>query len=723
MGCGSSGGVAPSSRKRKDISFGATGENTILGETTTVPVPGGVTLAELVSSYESIVTDACGFKLPPGSVAIACLNDDCIPVIAGCLSIETTNQTNVFLPVVAAACAGEGRVMLFGHVSMLDRKYFESQDTALVILNSLSWLNRRKPLIDLIPFVGFPESRQNEIKHCLGPQGIRVAFCTLDQVDLDRPHTLILSSDVPMTDKALRKQLRKFIAAGGGVGIFFVTRERGTESTTVNNLTSAYGLAFTQCALSPEYASGTGVKVFPQFDSMKKFLFTSLVDQLAAHIGSRGTVSKLDDLVTALRYYVLASKPQHEYLLWHILDMCWRYLNATNYLRENGDMCPELGQKVIIVLMYDVASKLPPEKTRKHPNAAAFPGISEVPKEDVTLTLELKEESLISTGFWLNAGDVLTFECDEPPPGLYLQVGAHTSSLLTKPEPWKRWPIVASAFPLVHGKTSIASSFGGILYVVVDGKVSEEAAKLEITLQNVSRYHVASVGNESIECNVESPWGEFVTKSVIFTMPTKEIQRMEAREESFQFVEKLISIVSRLTSYRVVRPYRVVFDVDLMSDAVVADYPLVMHVSDIDPILFKNSDPSPSLFRFISSLAIVSLRDGYFDASLEQALAAYIACLVIQEMYPSHEPSEYGMVTKPSLFNVLWYVHTKVSKSLICEIIRRSQLPDAPVTDAPEDRWLRFVKDVCSLAHKDLTKLFQESRPIPLSLTLSQSGT
>ena len=719
MGCGSTS-VAPAPQKPRKDNFNGTAPINTLTDTTTVPVPGGASLAEIMAAYEGIVTDACGFKLPPGCVAIACLNDDCIPLIAASLYLEGTSPTNVFLPVIAGVCSGDGCVMLFGHVSMLDRKYFESQDTALILLNSLSWLNRRKPMIDVLPFVGFPETRHSEIKHCLGPQGIRIVFCRLEDVDLERPHALILSSDVDMTDKPTRKKLRAFVEAGGGIGIFCVTRDRENVEMSINNFTTSYGLAFTHCSLSAEYATGTTVKVYPQYDSMKQYLFTSLVDQLSAHVAAKGSVSKLDDLVTAIRYYVLASKGQQEYLLWHILDLCWRYLKSTNYLMEDGSMCPELGQKVIIVLMLDIASKLPREKIRKHPNAESFPGISSVPKEDVTITLELKDESLISTGFWLNAGDVTSVECENPPPGLFIQIGAHTSSLLTKSGPWKRWPLVASAIPLESGKTVLASAFGGIVYVLAGSVPS--GTKLNITLKDVSRYHVATFENDSIECNAESPWGEFVTKSVIFTMPTKDIQRIEAREHPYKFVERLVAIISRLMSYNVVRPYRVVFDVDLADETVTPDYPIVLQLADLDTLFFDHKRPSPGLFRFVSLLAIVSLRDGYFDADMEQALAAYIACLVMQEVFPSHEPSDYGMVVKPSLFSVVWYIHTKVNKNLLCEIIRRSQLPDAPVTDAPEDRWLRFVKDVCNLAHKDLTKLFQEAKPIPLSLTLSPCG-
>ena len=230
----------------------------------------------------------------------------------------------------------------------------------------------------------------------------------------------------------------------------------------------------------------------------------------------------------------------------------------------------------------------------------------------------------------------------------------------------------------------------------------------------------ASVWEETSQ--YDCPWGEVVCKSIVFTMPTDQMHRIENIDETITFLDRIVGMVGIVTSYRMQRPYRVLFDVETYNGDVVSDYPIVMLVDDIDDIFFNRSGPTAGLFKLIMSLSIVSFRDGCFDSMVENALGAFVAALVFSELYPGYNPVDSPVMEMPPLFQALWHIQAKINRTAVVDVMRKCQDPECPVPDVPEDRWIAFVQAMCQATQADLTKMFLEARAIPLSVTATCGG-
>lgn len=719
MGCGASS--APS----VPVSQKSRAEQAPNLDSTTIVFNTDVTAAEIVETYEFLVNGAGSFRCPPGCVPIACLSDNVIPVIVSCLFFNSSAMsTKIYLPILAVANVGRaGRLAVFGHIYMLSRKFFDSQETAVVILNTFLWLNGKRSIFEPIKFIGFHERFHSEIKHSLQPQGIRPYFCDIGDVDLSRDHMIIISSEFDVTNKEVRKSLRNYLEEGHGIGIFYVpkTLEENAVSSgvSINKLIRTYGVAFTSCALSSEHATGPTVNVSASYDAMKRYLFGNMVESFTAQLAHPETLTafQLDDWVTTIRYYVMACHSPQHCLLRDLMESCWKYMDMTGYRTPDGELCPKIEQSMIIFLLRDLAAQFPISTLPVHPDAAHFPGACNSPIIDsLTLHLELRDHAFTSTGLWLHPGAVTTIECANPPPDLHIQIGVHTIHLIMKPGPWKRWPSVVTAFPLTNGSTEVISEFGGVVHIAA-GDLPSPTVSLDITFHNFSRHPVFSSDAQlwSDTKDLDCPWGEFVSPSIIFTMPTQKLREITSHTETSAIFEQIISILCKLVAYTVDRPYRVVFDVETANDLPLTQYPIMMLVDDIDDIFFNTSTPTSGLFKLIVSLVTVSLREGVFDTVTENALSVFLTCLIFNNLFPYVEQID-SLMEPPPLFRELWYIHTKIDRNIITEVVRKSQDPDCIVYDTQEDMWLAFVKELCDRSHKDMIKVFQETRPIPMSM-------
>jgi hypothetical protein len=315
---------------------------------------------------------------------------------------------------------------------------------------------------------------------------------------------------------------------------------------------------------------------------------------------------------------------------------------------------------------------------------------------------------------WLNAGVFGEIECQAPPDGVLVQVGAHSRSLIVMEGLWHRWPACQTWMALSGGSTPVVSQFGGIVYITVP---DIETQTIDVTFKNFCTYPIFDLTNPAINSEArgcESPWCEIVSQSMIFTLPTAEFRRLDHVSTAVDAVEDFVRILSRLLSYSSDRPIRIIFDVDAPPE-LVAEYPINLVISDINDILANPNRPTPGLARMLIVLAMSFFRDGCFDAMLEQALGAMAISLTFSDVYHEFDPGDLA-IEWPVLFNELWYIHSKLNRTVFPELLKLTQKPDAPVFDAAEDQWLYFVKLVSDLVRVNFVPLFKRIRLVPLSL-------
>lgn len=753
MGCGSSKSRAVSPKPNpkngnKEISD--------MTETSTF----GVNPREIEEIFDFLVSSCSTFHCPPGTIPIACLSDNSIPVVISPLTFDGSKQTGIDMPILAAGIKKKGRIVCYGHVCMFNRNYFNSGDTGVLIHNSVIWLNDKKGIINPVQFISIPREYHSEIKRCFHIHGIQVQFEEFSSDIFQDNSFVIIPSYFNIDDAEKKNAINNLISNGGGLGVVYIPKEGTDFSNTIvmNRFLIKFGLSFTYCSLSEDVSTPFTVIVHDSFDHPKKYIFWSLIEQFNHFINSNSNKTNttfLDDLITEIRYNVLVSGKNQIQLILLLIDICWEYLKKTNYQLDNGLICPEVYHSITVTLMMDLYTKRPLECITASPEASTFPGLAyDVDIEDITVNLKLQNESIISTGIWIQPGVISKLhiadkKCISCFKNIYIQVGSHSLSLLPKPGPWKRWPSTVCTFKITSESKDeegdqisieFASQFGGIVYIAIasfpdefddvgesPASPSEENIKqqtnenvnVQCTFEKVCHYPMSVYDDKNVYIKTKSlnvPWGEIVSKSIIFTLPTKYITDISDFDSLFEHIEKIISLLSEYMKYPIVRQYRIVFDVETVDNKPVAHYPIFMLESDINDILFLRTKPSPGLFRLLMMLTLVSMRDGVFDFLTEDALSAFVASIVMKKMFPSFDPIEKPPVDMPVLFKELWLIHLKVNGKVLQNMIVKSQAADSPVYDVPEDRWIAFVRDLCFSLQLNFMPILERARPIPLNL-------
>lgn len=800
--------------------------------TTELPPNTGVTNQQITDIYSNLTANCYNFKCPPGSVPVLCLDEDSIPIIESTLLLLDSRQTGISLPIIAISLRSNGRIACMGHLKMLNRTFFNSADNANIIHNLFLWLNGHQSINEPINFINFPPTSMNEIRSCLAPHGIHVQFDDFTP-ELSNSKFIIVTSNFDVNNDEKRKFLNDILLKGGGIGCFYVQPSNGSPIIPINKFLIKAGLSFASCALSDDYGMSTSVTIREKIEESRKSSFYSLVDSFDKFVTtSNSNISYLDDLVTALRYHVISSGVKQIHLIDQLLNLSWRYLIDTEYRLSNGMISSYVNHSIVIAFIDELYQKIHADRIRAIPSVASgFPGLaSDFTLKSYNVELPILEESLVSTGLWLPPGTISTVDCQKVPPNTHIQVGSHTISLLAKPGPWKRWPMVSFSFPFQSPTVEIASPFGGCVYLAFSDlstqkplpthlklQVTETEAGshvqsenddfLNITFSHITCYPRAVYQNPSIYESTKqfnTPWGELISKSIIFTLPSNKMRQIGNLQAFFDYIEDIVSMTTSYIGYELIRPYRIVFDIETIDEylkqqellqmqqmqqqlqfisyrntmtstnnntshttgaykqsshnntelnsclvnnntngnnapgpfsghigtstsnlsfssdvlSIVARYPIVMLIDDIDDIFFNQSKATIGLFKMIMLITIVSFPEGRFDSQTELALASFVASNIFKKMFPSFDPIDAPICEMPALFNELWLIHTQINKLLIPGILKKLQDTELPSYEVPQDRWIAFVRELCSKSKLNFVPLLENIRPIPLN-TLS----
>jgi hypothetical protein len=366
---------------------------------------------------------------------------------------------------------------------------------------------------------------------------------------------------------------------------------------------------------------------------------------------------------------------------------------------------------------------IPPEHVKAIPEHADFPGSAgEVTLRDIVVTVELTPCAWATTGLWVPAGVVATV--DAPDAGredVSIQIGSHDENLLAKPGPWKRWPTTVSVVPLLAGRMQIANPFGGIVYIVA-GAI-EERRKLTLAFHSVYVHPTLDVADprpwEETKDST-APWAEIVTKNVIFTVPRAFLPSIKDTEAIGTVYDGLTEGLAAFLSFTIVRPFRIVFDVDLPDENPTCGYPLVFPIDACADLLTELSAPSFPLFNATMMMGVISLREGYFDPTAETVFGTIAASVVLGGLFPAFDARNFAEISLPSMFCELWDIHTRFDPKLIPRTLALMQDPAITPPGSGDQARADFVRELCKLGGRDFTKLLERSRPIYLECSDSK---
>lgn len=674
--------------------------------------------------FKTIVNGVRSVANPRNMVPIVCFSSLSFPIVTVLLhSEDSCISTKKELPIVVSSLYGKGRVICYSQIDFLSEKYLKVADTKRLVENSMNWAfgERKKTLLGL----GIDKDMQNKLSNTLNKMGFSIKFGDLNS-NFEECNG-ILMTEMGLEDKDVYK-IKKYVSDfGGGLAIFYSHNGCGEMAMSINKLLSNFNFAFTFCLLNEDIDVLENISIPLSFSYVKNINFISLYNDFKDLIQQKDIDnSVLDDLVTVLRYYILMiCEESFSNELEDMAKSAWDFLIRENYSTENG-ICPKTTHKIVVILLSDLFTKLPPNYIKPVQDHKFFPGKTGIVKQgDFHKTIQLRSDVLISTGLWLPAGVCGMVECQNLNLNIHIQVGSHQESLLTKPGPWKRWPSIVSINFLQKKETTIASPFGGIVYVATFNIQSKEPTEIDLVFHNFCECPMAIYSNSSIwnaTKDIDVPWGEIITKDIIFTVPTKKMREINDFEQIFKTFDIITQELRKYIGNIIEKPYRIVFDIELPYENPSCSYPIVFKLEDIDGILINFKEPTPELFNVVVLLVIFSICEDCFDGITENAIASLIATLIFQKLYHDFDPFEMEGITIPTLFRELWTIHFKYDSSIIPKVLAKFQDPNYQPCDVPEDNWISFVREICTIGQKDFTKLLERSRPIPLNISMSLHG-
>ncbi|OHT09371.1 hypothetical protein TRFO_21670 [Tritrichomonas foetus] len=695
--------------------------------------------------FYQIVNGVRSVATPNKMMTIVCFNSrNSFPIVASYIHLDDSTPTDIQLPIIAGAVYNNSRIVCFSQVQYLFSKNLRLADTTKVVTNCIEWAGGGKNTMMPILILGFGKQTHQIIQKNLQDLGFFVESGNFT-TDFRNYKVIVIPTNIRLDDSRIAKFSDYIENCGGGLIVMYQhddsTYLKTAYNNPINKILIKYGLAYSYCLLNEYDDSETAdnIQVNSSYLYNTDMNFISVIYRLKATLKQTNLeMSFLDDLVATLKYYVAAcDEVIHENELNDIFNSIWEFLERTNYNSQDG-ICENIIQKIVVVLLLEIYGKMLPKNIKPIPYADFFPGktgkVKMLKKQE--LTFQMHDDEWIRTGLWLPAGIVGTIECNsEKCRNIQIQVGSHHESLVIQNDQWKRWPSIVTIKQVQENTTEFATPFGGILYLTYNidhilESMSEDYCEnnftFDMTFSNFCKYPIYDFDNEDIwkeTKNLDIPMSEIYMKNIIFTLPTEYIMKISNFDIIRDTFQLIICEIEKFHHYKVNHPFRIVFDIDLPENEPVCGYPMIFNITDINSILFDIEKPSKKLFQLVTFMSILYIKENCLDDTTESALSTVSASIVFQHLYEKFDPYRLMNGKVPLLFEEFWQIHTRLDQKLIPETLRiyQENEENGDIV-SPDDRWLTFVRTMCKIARKDLTKFLNRVKPIPLSVVKSMEG-
>ncbi len=269
------------------------------------------------------------------------------------------------------------------------------------------------------------------------------------------------------------------------------------------------------------------------------------------------------------------------------------FLNGSEVMAQGKEMNPEMKAALDsgkVVLGQWTASTA--NQVRPYPGSVTFPGAvppSAKRVKDFKFILDTdiphwraQQADWVSTGLYLPAGEVLQIElpADAIKIGLGIRIGCHTDNPDRRAKTFKRFPYgISKAWDLVQTKTTVASPFGGTVYLLVPK--GTEAAKIKVLFSGAVKAPMFVSGQTSEKewkeniRNYDAPWAELCSKSITLSVPSAAIRKLENPQALMDYWQKSMDLIQKLSGLKDIPAQRIVYDVQISAGFMHSGYPVM----------------------------------------------------------------------------------------------------------------------------------------------------
>jgi hypothetical protein len=517
----------------------------------------------------------------PGPLVV--FGEHAFPVVVGSV------DEDLRAPVAAAAEMGAGRVVAFGHDGYLSRGTAEHDETARFLLNAVKWTagfendDSRAPRVAL---------RGGKLTRLFEDRGIKAEPLEgpnwIDQLaDFD----VLCCQGSRLSEREI-DAIIEFVRAGGGLvtgatgwGWLQLNPGKDLNQHPGNRILAAAGIAWSDGYLKRTSDNGYATNRPPP----EMCHAARAVEALATHSANP---SKLSDgeLAQASWTATHAARNMPE------ADQLLRPKLASLLAEHNDQLVPTKSEPItakdslarfLLALQVEQLRNLAPEDIHAHPAAKAFPGEvpTDAPRISRRIEIDTKVPGWHSTGRYAVPGEPIVID---GPAGaasaeLNVRIGAHTDRLWDKPS-WSRVPEIARSEALTGPRTTIASAFGGLVYIDVPEKC--ELGKISLTISGAVEAPHYVLGTTDLKRWREeirrrpAPWSELESGKIILTVPSEVVRELDDPESLMKFWDQVADACAELAAWPLERPRpeRYVADAQISAGYMHSGYPLMTHL-------------------------------------------------------------------------------------------------------------------------------------------------
>ena len=229
---------------------------------------------------------------------------------------------------------------------------------------------------------------------------------------------------------------------------------------------------------------------------------------------------------------------------------------------------------------------------KAHPAAVVFPGQPPTSARTVrkSITIDPTHTGWQSTGLYAVAGRPITVTFDSPDVAnqVFVQIGCHTDQLWHLPE-WRRVPEVVKRVTVQGPRVTLASPFGGLIYlgmVRARSQMGTIRCQIEGAVEAPMYVHGQTNARDWQRIRLApAPWAELVSDRIILTLPSEYVRSLEDPAQIMEFWTAVIAACNRLAGGPArTDAQRIVCDVQISAGYMHSGYPIMTHL-DIAPVL------------------------------------------------------------------------------------------------------------------------------------------
>jgi hypothetical protein len=529
-------------------------------------------------------------RAPGGLVAtLTLLSNNAFTVVTG-------SQSRDRVPVVAAARAGKGRVVVYGHGNFIGASGLSDTGTARLLTNAVKWTAGGKSTVR-VGILDWAEA--TPALKAAGFTVVPLTASSLTPAGLAGIDVLVSDNGTYSREngKGRITAIQNWVRGGGGL----ITMGVGWGWQQLNpdkNLASDSGfnpllVSLADIGVDSGTADPTGPSGAFLVDGQGMDTPTAdfAIRKLEAFATGKGTLAA-DEIRPLTRTLLKASDV--------LPDTDTRYLpRLKGLIAKAGPVTPTKYSPVTLnqplerlaaVFQSREMARTPVDQVKAHPSAAAFPGAvpAEAPRiASRTLNIDTSVPEWHSTGLYAAPGEAITvtFPASAVGKKFGVRIGAQKDSLWNL-DTWPRYPEITLEKKITAPTMKIANAFGGTIYVVVPDNTKMGTIPVTISGAVAQPYYVKGKTTaaewEALK-NAPAPWAEIQGDRIIITVPSYAVRNLRDPEGVAKYWDDVADAAADLYSipHERERQERYCVDIEISAGYMHSGYPIMTH-DDVD---------------------------------------------------------------------------------------------------------------------------------------------